>query len=207
MKRGPALLIASGNPGKRAELAALLAAHGIPVTEPAAGQYHPPPETAATFVENALLKARAACRVTGLAALADDSGLVVPALGGAPGIRSARFAGGAGDHPANIRRLLALLDGLAPGRRRAYFYCVLVVLRAADDPAPLIAEGRWDGAIATAPSGAGGFGYDPVFLPAGETRTAAELDRNEKNRQSHRARALAELLSKPKISNWSSDEW
>ncbi len=190
------LFIATGNPGKRAELAALLAARGLKVAEPAGVVYHPPLETASTFVENALLKARAACRATGLAALADDSGLVVPSLGGAPGIVSSRFAGAEGDHQANIRRLLALLDGLAPGRRRAYFYCVLVVLRTAEDPAPLIAEGRWDGEIATAPSGTGGFGYDPVFRPAGDTRTAAELGGDEKNRHSHRARAIAQLLGK-----------
>jgi XTP/dITP diphosphohydrolase len=152
-----------------------------------------PPETGATFVENALSKARHAARVTGLPAIADDSGLVVDALGGAPGVRSARFAGEDADDGANIAKLLQLLA--APSlARTAHFYCVLVALEHADHAAPLIATGAWHGEIATAPRGANGFGYDPVFFDPVLRRTAAELDAGQKNGVSHRGTALRRLI-------------
>jgi XTP/dITP diphosphohydrolase len=154
-----------------------------------------PPETGATFVENALLKARHAARISGLPAIADDSGLVVDALGGAPGVRSARFAGDDADDRANIRKLLEQLA--APVDRAARFHCVLVALADPNDAAPLIACGTWSGRIAAAPRGAGGFGYDPVFFDPALNCTAAELDSATKNRVSHRGtalRALVELL-------------
>ena len=149
-------------------------------------------ETGTTFVENALIKARHACRATGCAALADDSGLVVPALGGNPGLRSARYSGN-GDQANNA----LLLENMAPfsgADRSAFYIAVLVMLQHADDPSPLIAEGRWSGFIATAPRGDGGFGYDPLFIPDGESRHAAELTAEEKNLISHRGKALTRLI-------------
>lgn len=187
------LVVASGNHGKLAELRQLLASGGIQCIgqgELGVGEVE---ETASTFVENALLKARHAALATGLAALADDSGLCVDALGGAPGLHSARYAGAGADAPANIARLLAALDGRPEAQRSARFYCVLVLLRHPDDPQPLIAEGEWHGHILNAPRGGGGFGYDPVFLDPVHGVSAAELDPSVKNRISHRARALQQL--------------
>jgi XTP/dITP diphosphohydrolase len=187
-------VLATGNRGKALELAALLAEAGLDFRLTAQSELgvEAPPETAATFVENALLKARHAARVTGLPAIADDSGLVVDALGGAPGVRSARFAGEQADDGANIVKLLALL---APAKDRlACFYCVLVALQHPDDPAPLIAAGSWCGEIARAARGTGGFGYDPVFFDPRLGRTAAELDAAHKNRVSHRGAALRRLV-------------
>jgi XTP/dITP diphosphohydrolase len=191
-------VLATGNQGKVAELSALLADLGLRVRVTAQSELgvEPVAETAATFVENALLKARHASRATGLPAIADDSGLVVPALGGAPGVRSARFAGDAADDAANIARLLELLDSPSLARS-ARFHCVLVALRHPEDPAPAIATGSWAGEIARARKGAHGFGYDPVFYDPALGRTAAELDAARKNRVSHRGaalRALVELL-------------
>jgi XTP/dITP diphosphohydrolase len=152
-----------------------------------------PPETGATFVENALLKARHAARATGLPAIADDSGLVVDALGGAPGVRSARFAGEHADDQANVAELLRRLAD--PGLdRSARFHCVLVALVHAEDPAPAIASAAWAGRIATAARGTGGFGYDPVFFVPALQRTAAELTAAEKNGASHRGTALRQLV-------------
>src|SRR5690606_25090059 len=139
------------------------------------------------------LKARHAARATGLPALADDSGLCVDALGGAPGLYSARYAGPHGDAAANIARLLRELDDVADDKRGARFHCALVLLRHAGDPQPIIAEGSWAGRILRAPRGSGGFGYDPVFLDPENARTAAELDPAIKNTISHRGRALAIL--------------
>jgi XTP/dITP diphosphohydrolase len=191
-------VLATGNRGKVAELEALLATRGaaLRLTSQAALGVSAAPETGTTFVENALLKARHAARVTGLPAIADDSGLVVAALGGAPGVRSARFAGEHADDRANIEKLLELLADPALDRS-ARFHCVLVALRQPDDAVPLIASGEWAGEIAPAPRGGGGFGYDPVFLDPALGRTAAELDPAEKNRVSHRGialRGLVELL-------------
>jgi XTP/dITP diphosphohydrolase len=188
-------VLATSNPGKVAELTVLLAGAGLALRVTAQSELgvDSPPETAPTFVENALLKARHAARVTGLPAIADDSGLAVAALAGAPGVRSARFAGEHADDRANIAKLLA---ELAAHRldRSAQFHCVLVALEHAYDPAPLIATGTWAGEIAHAPKGERGFGYDPVFFVPERKRTAAELTADEKNQLSHRAAALRRLV-------------
>ena len=188
------LVLASGNRGKLAEMRAILADTGIELVPQAELGIADAPETASTFIENALAKARHAARASGLPALADDSGLCVAALAGAPGLHSARYAGGHGDAQANIAKLLDALREVPADRRQAHFHCSIVLLRAADDPAPLLAEGRWPGTIQHAPRGAQGFGYDPVFLPDdGGGRSAAELDAATKNRSSHRGQALARL--------------
>jgi len=188
-------VLATGNRGKVAELSLLLAEAGLDIHVTAQSELgvEAAPETGATFVENALLKARHASRITGLPAIADDSGLVVPALGGAPGVRSARFAGENADDSANVLKLLA---ALAPAEldRSAHFHCVLVALRNPDDAAPSIATGSWHGEIARAAKGGGGFGYDPVFFDRDLARTAAELSSAEKNRVSHRGAALRRLI-------------
>ena len=189
------LVIASNNAGKLREIAAILAPLGVePVPQ---GQLGVPEadEPYPTFVENALTKARNAARHTGLPALADDSGICVEALGGAPGVISARYAGEPkSDERNNLKLVAALADQT---NRRAYYYAALVLVRHADDPQPLIAEGRWAGEVVDTPRGAHGFGYDPYFLLPGLGQTAAELDPALKNRISHRALALqclAELL-------------
>jgi XTP/dITP diphosphohydrolase len=187
------LVLASGNAGKLAELRALLDGTGADLVAQSELGVADIEETGLTFVENALLKARHAARVTGLPALADDSGLCVDALGGAPGLYSARYAGVHGDSAANIARLLGALEGLNPQWRTAHFYAVIVLLRHAEDPQPLVAEGIWPGLILDAPRGAGGFGYDPVFLDTEHDLSAAQLDPAVKNRISHRGRALAQL--------------
>ena len=188
------IVVASGNAGKITELARTLAPLGVSLRPQ--GEFNVPAvaETGLTFVENALLKARAAARHTGLPAIADDSGLAVDALGGAPGIYSARYAGEGGD-AANNSKLLAALEGVKDEARGAHFHCTLVLLRSAEDPAPVIAEGRWHGRIRRAASGRGGFGYDPLFEVAGLGVTAAELAPARKDRLSHRARASAALLT------------
>lgn len=189
------IVIATGNAGKLAEFRQMLKPRGFKLHSQAEFQVDEVEETGATFVENALLKARAASAASGAPALADDSGLVVDALDGRPGIRSARYAGEPADPAANIRRLLDELQGLPRARRGASFYCCLVLLRHPDDPAPLIATGRWPGYILDAPRGDGGFGYDPIFLVPRLDLTAAELPAAEKNRISHRGRALEQLLA------------
>ena len=188
------VVLASANPGKLAEFRALLADSGMrltPQSEFGAGEVV---EDGATFFENALIKARHAAGVSGLTALADDSGLVVDALGGAPGIHSARYAGAAGDARSNMRKLLQALDDVPDAGRRAHFYCVLVLMRRHDDPAPIVCDGRWYGTIARAPRGEGGFGYDPLFIEPESGRTAAEIGPARKNMISHRARAAARLV-------------
>jgi len=188
-------VLASANPGKLRELAALLAPAGFELVSQAALGIEPVSETGTTFLENALLKARHAAHLAQLPALADDSGIEVDALGGRPGVWSARFAGeGAGDE-ANLARLLEELEGIPEPRRSARYRCVAVWVRSADDPAPLIGRGTWEGHIAHTPRGSGGFGYDPAFVPAGERRTAAELSPEEKNKVSHRAQALGALVA------------
>ena len=187
------IVVASGNPGKLAEFNRLLADAGLEFVSQRELGVEDIEETGLTFVENALLKARHAARVTGLPALADDSGLCVDALDGAPGLYSARYAGTHGDAAANIAKLLHALDGVEDARRGAYFHCTLALLRHPDDPRPLIAEGEWRGRVLHSPRGDGGFGYDPVFLDAGTGLTAAELDPATKNRISHRGLALAKL--------------
>lgn len=191
LQAGSRIVVATGNPGKLAEIRAILEEFRVEVVAQGELGIGEVEETGLTFVENALLKARNAATATGGPAIADDSGLEVDALGGAPGIRSARYAGEPADDDANIERLLAALEG--EQNRGAAFRCVMVLLRHAEDPAPVIAEGVWQGRILTARRGEGGFGYDPVFFDPELGRSAAELPPQEKNRISHRARALREL--------------
>ncbi len=186
------LVLASGNTGKLRELGAILG-EGWDLVSQAALGIQGPEETGRTFLENALLKARHAARLSGRAALADDSGLEVDALGGAPGVRSARYAGPEANDEANRRKLLDALAGVPEAARTARFRCVIAVVRQPDDPAPLVAEGCWDGKIAEAPRGQGGFGYDPVFIDLATGLTAAELPPAVKNAISHRGRALRQL--------------
>jgi XTP/dITP diphosphohydrolase len=190
---GTRLVLASGNPGKLAELRDVLGDSGLALHAQSEFGVSEAAETGHTFVENALLKARHAARATGLPALADDSGLIVDALGGAPGLISAHYAGVHGDSTGNIAKLLCALDGVPEHARTARFYALVVLLRHADDPQPLIAEGVWEGRILTAPRGSGGFGYDPVFFSPEHGCSAAELAPAVKNRVSHRGRALAAL--------------
>ena len=193
------VVLASANPGKLAELGELLAPLGMSVESQAAFGLAPAPELASTFLENALGKARHAAAHSGLPALADDSGLVVPALGGAPGIRSARYAGDDADSAANNAKLVAAIRSTAvagtAARPAAHFYCALVFLRHPEDPAPIVATARWHGVIVTEPRGAAGFGYDPHFFVPALGRTAAELSAEEKNRVSHRGQAMRTLLA------------
>jgi len=193
------IVIASNNPGKLRELGELLAPLGIAAVPQSEYQVPEAEEPHGTFLENALAKARNACRATGLPALADDSGLCVPSLGGAPGVHSAYYAGKAGsreerDARNNAKLAAALRDRPDPDRA-AFYYCVLVLLRGADDPTPIVADGVWHGTIVLEPKGTGGFGYDPYFRTA-SGRTAAEMPAAEKNRASHRAQALAALAAR-----------
>jgi XTP/dITP diphosphohydrolase len=193
------LVLASGNPGKLREFRQMLAPLGvevIPQTELGIGEADEPH---ATFVENALAKARHASAAARLPAFADDSGICVDALGGAPGVQSARYADGppagrAEQDARNNRKLLEALWGAAS--RRAHYYCVIVLVRRPEDPVPLVAEGRWDGEVIATARGTNGFGYDPYFLLPGLGRTAAELEPAEKNAISHRGQALAVLLAR-----------
>lgn len=188
------LVLASGNAGKLKELAHQLEPLHMEVLSQQDFAVEPVEETGLTFVENAILKARAVAKASGLAALGDDSGLVVETLNGQPGIYSARFAGRQGDDAANNALLLEKLEGVPHERRAAYFYCCLVLMRHAEDPAPIIATGRWHGHILEAPRGEHGFGYDPLFHDAQLGATAAELPLAEKARVSHRGKALAKLI-------------
>jgi XTP/dITP diphosphohydrolase len=190
------IVLASGNAGKVIELEQLLAGSDVELVAQSSLGVDDADETGLTFIENALIKARHAARATGLPALADDSGICVDALNGAPGLYAARYAGTHGDSAANNAKLLRELGGVPPERRSAYFIAVLVLLRHADDPAPLIAEGRWHGRILEAPRGDGGFGYDPLVLPDGHDVSAAELEPARKNRLSHRGQALALLKAR-----------
>lgn len=189
------VVVATGNRGKLGELAALLAPLGVDIAPQSAFGIEPPPETGKTFLENALIKARHAARIAGLPAIADDSGLEVDALGGAPGVYSARYAGESADAAANNAKLLAALVSVPPERRTARFRAVIVFVNAANDPGPLVGEGTWEGRIALAPRGQGGFGFDPLFEPLGGAGTAAELAPAEKNARSHRGAALRALVA------------
>lgn len=186
------LVLASGNAGKLAELRDLLGAEFALHAQSEFG-VDDAEETGLSFIENAILKARHAARATGLPALGDDSGLCVDALHGAPGLYSARYAGKHGDSEANIDKLLQALDGVPDDARTARFVCVLALVRHADDPMPLIAEGAWEGRILHARRGGNGFGYDPVFFSPAHGCSAAELATGTKNRDSHRGIALAKL--------------
>jgi XTP/dITP diphosphohydrolase len=184
------IVLASGNAGKLVEMREILGDRFELVAQGDLG-IADVEETGTTFIENAILKARNAARQSGLPSLGDDSGICVDALGGAPGLYSARYAGGHGDAKANIAKLLDALRGKPD--RSAYFYCCVVLLRHADDPAPIIGEGRWFGRILDAPRGDRGFGYDPIFFDPKLASGAGELDAAVKNRVSHRGQALASL--------------
>lgn len=196
------LVLASSNPGKLREFGQMFASQGIEVLPQSTFGIADVDEPHGSFVENALAKARHASRAARLPALADDSGLCAHALAGEPGVRSARFAldGGAVDRGTqddrNNAKLLALLG--EKDDRRAYYYCVIVLMRHADDPQPLIADGAWHGEIIDSPRGANGFGYDPYFFLPDFGKTAAELDSRDKNMLSHRGKALRRLLARLK---------
>jgi len=190
------LVLATGNAGKLAELRAMFAGLDIALHVQSEFGVDDAEETGLSFVENAILKARHAALATGLPSLGDDSGLCVDALGGAPGLYSARYAGTHGDTAANTAKLLAALRDVPEAARSARFVCVLALLRHAEDPQPLIAEGVWEGRILDAPRGTGGFGYDPVFFDPVRGEGAAEMDAAFKNRISHRGLALAALRAR-----------
>jgi XTP/dITP diphosphohydrolase len=190
------LVIATSNKGKLAEIRPILAEAGIEAIPQSEFGFSDAEETGHTFVENALLKARNACRHTGLPALADDSGIIIDALGGAPGLISAHYAGKHGDSAGNIAKVLAEMAALTDPVRTARFYCCMVLLKHADDPQPVIAEGIWHGEILEAPMGEHGFGYDPIFWDPLLKQSAAQLPAELKNRISHRGRALAQLREK-----------
>jgi XTP/dITP diphosphohydrolase len=193
------VVLASGNRGKLREFAQLLSPLGLTLVAQSELGVEQPEETGDTFAANAILKARHAAAITGLCALADDSGLEVDVLGGAPGVRSARYAGAPADDAANIAKLLAELRArhvvFGPDSTRARFRCVIALVRTSDDPAPQLAQGTWEGYIAAAPRGDGGFGYDPVFVDLASGLTAAELPAEAKNARSHRGLALRALLA------------
>lgn len=188
------VVLATGNPGKVRELADLLAAFGLDIMAQTDLGVESAEETGLTFIENAILKARHAAQITGLPAIADDSGLAVDALGGAPGIYSARYAGEDASDQQNLEKLLVALQDVPDDRRQAQFHCVLVYLRHAADPTPLVFHGSWQGVITRAAVGSGGFGYDPIFRIPALGKTAAELSKDEKRAVSHRGKALTLLL-------------
>jgi XTP/dITP diphosphohydrolase len=191
----PCLVLATGNAGKLRELRAILAPWRVEVRPQSDFTAAAAAETGLSFVENAILKARFAAEASGLPAIADDSGLEVDALRGAPGIYSARYAGPDADDAANNARLLQELEHVPEGGRSARYRCAMVLMRWPLDPAPIVCQASWEGRIARAPRGAGGFGYDPLFRVGGDERTAAELDPAVKNRVSHRGLALRALVA------------
>jgi len=189
------VVLASGNAGKLREFSELLAQSGFELVRQSDFGITPPPETGATLLDNALIKARNAARISGLPAIADDSGIEVDALQGAPGVYSARYAGEDAGDEANLAKLLAALEGLPPERRTARYRCVIVFVGSERDARPLVGEGTWEGRIIPARRGSGGFGYDPSFVPAGDSRTVAEMPAAEKNLQSHRGQAMRAFLA------------
>lgn len=193
------IVLATGNQGKVKELAAMLAPLKLDVV--AQSEFNVPdvPETGTTFVENAIIKARHAAKITGKPAIADDSGLEVIALGGAPGIYSARYSGRSATDQTNIDKLLDTMKDIPSSERQARFVCVLVYMQHENDPTPIICQGFWDGEITTTQEGREGFGYDPVFLVPELGCTSAQLEKSEKNKLSHRAKALAALV--PQLAN------
>ncbi len=188
------VVLASNNAGKLAEFSSLLAPLGMELRKQSELGISEAEEPHATFVENALAKARHVAQLSGLPSLADDSGICVPALSGAPGVVSARYAGEPKSDARNNEKLIQDLS--AHEDKSAYYYCVLVYMRHAQDPQPVIAEGRWDGEIIASPRGANGFGYDPHFWIPSLNKTAAELSAEEKNHLSHRGQALRALIEK-----------
>jgi XTP/dITP diphosphohydrolase len=189
------VVLATGNAGKLRELRDILAPWNVDVRPQSDFTTTAAVEDGSTFVENAILKARHACAASGLPAIADDSGLVVDALGGAPGIHSARYAGPAASDAENSARLLAALSNVPDAKRTARYRCAMVYLRSALDPTPLVCEAEWPGRIARAQVGSGGFGYDPLFVVNESGTTAAQLAPHEKNAVSHRGQALRALVA------------
>jgi XTP/dITP diphosphohydrolase len=196
------VVLASGNSGKLRELGSLLAPFGFDLIAQSTLGVEAPAETGNTFADNALLKARHAAAITNLPALADDSGIEVDALGGRPGIYSARYAGEGASDQANLSKMLDELRDVPAPQRTARYQCVIALVTSTTDPKPILASGTWEGMLISAPRGLGGFGYDPIFVPRGFDRTAAELDPGEKNSLSHRGQALralvAQLQNRPK---------
>jgi XTP/dITP diphosphohydrolase len=188
------IVLATGNKGKLTELSQMLAPYQFKIVAQTELGVTDADETGLTFIENAIIKARHAALRTGLAAIADDSGLAVDVLGGAPGIYSARYAGEAATDSTNIDKLLLALKDVPPAQRCAQFHCVLVYMRHAEDPVPLVCHGVWHGAITHSRAGSAGFGYDPVFFVPTEGCTSAELTRERKQQLSHRGQALTQLL-------------
>ena len=188
------VVLATSNPGKVREFQILLAPMGLEIISQSDLGVSSPEETGLTFIENALIKARHAARMTGLPAIADDSGLVVPALNGMPGLYSARYAGLNASDGENVVRLLNDMAMLSDHDRIGYYLCAMTLITQPTDPAPVIAQAGWPGRIGFEPKGTGGFGYDPIFIPEGSDRTAAEMDHDVKNAQSHRALATAALI-------------
>lgn len=189
------LVLASGNKGKLAEFQSIFASHGITVEPQSLYNVSGAEETGLTFIENAIIKARHCCEQTGLPALADDSGLEVDALNGQPGIHSARFSGPGATNASNNSKLLELMKDVPDAQRTARFHCVLVLMRHATDPTPLVFHGQWEGTILQQPRGNNGFGYDPLFFATEQQQISAELPPEVKNRVSHRGQAVAQLLS------------
>lgn len=196
------VVLATGNPGKLREMRAILAGHGLEVVPQSELGIAPPVEDGDSFAANALIKARHAAAASGLPAIADDSGLEVDALGGRPGLHSARYGGRQGDDGANNERLIAELAGVPMERRGARYRCAMAFVRNADDPEPILAEASWAGRIGLEPRGSGGFGYDPYFIVDGDGRTAAELPAEAKNRASHRGQALVTLAARMRAAGW-----
>jgi XTP/dITP diphosphohydrolase len=188
------VVLATSNPGKVREFQILLAPMGLEIISQSDLGVSSPEETGLTFIENALIKARHAARMTGLPAIADDSGLVVPALNGMPGLYSARYAGLNASDSENVVRLLNDMAMLSDHDRIGYYLCAMTLITQPTDPAPVIAQAGWPGRIGFEPKGTGGFGYDPIFIPEGSDLTAAEMDPDVKNAQSHRALATAALI-------------
>ncbi|MDF7671243.1 RdgB/HAM1 family non-canonical purine NTP pyrophosphatase [Orbaceae bacterium ESL0721] len=189
------VVLATNNQGKVNELQNLLANAGFSIVPQSQFNVPDADETGLTFIENAILKARHTAKLTGMPTIADDSGLAVDALGGAPGIYSARYAGKHGDDSANNQKLLDALAGVPDSERTAYFYCALVFMRHAFDPTPIVCLGKWDGRILHEESGTGGFGYDPLFYVPTLGCSAAELTREQKSQISHRGQALKQLIA------------
>jgi XTP/dITP diphosphohydrolase len=194
------IVLASGNKGKLREFQELLANCGFEVLPQSDFAVTDAEETGTTFVENAIIKARHACRATGLPAIADDSGIEVDALNGRPGVYSARYSGAGATDASNNEKLLQELSGVPEAQRTARYHAVLAYMRHADDPTPILCHGVWEGVILTSPRGDGGFGYDPLFFVPSHQCASAELDKAEKNRISHRGKAMQELLQKLSLS-------
>jgi XTP/dITP diphosphohydrolase len=193
--QGQRVVLATGNPGKLRQFSELLDGAGLVLVRQSDFGIEPPPETGSTFLENSLVKARNAAQLSGLPAIADDSGIEVDALGGRPGLYSARYAGEGASDEQNLLKMLLELENIPAANRTARYRSVIVFIANADDSAPLVGEGVWEGAIAEAPRGSGGFGYDPIFIPRGENQTAAEMPATLRNERSHRGQASRAFLA------------